>query len=67
MKKPGTPAIEDDSESGSAGVSADGFGARLPRLGAAVDAPVDPGFSPLPAPFDFVCVCTPPDVVPWAC
>ena len=33
MKNAGTPAIDEDSESGSAGVSAEGFGAFLPRLG----------------------------------
>jgi hypothetical protein len=43
MKNAGTPAIEDESESGSGGVSADGFGARLPRRGVAV---VPPGFGP---------------------
>jgi hypothetical protein len=33
MKNAGTPAIADDSESGSGGVSAEGFGARAPRSG----------------------------------
>ncbi len=42
MKNPGTPAIEEDSESGSGGVSAEGFGARLPRLGLACAPPVEP-------------------------
>src|ERR1700733_14200236 len=42
MKKPGTPAIEEDSDSGSGGVSAEGLGARLPRLGLAAEPPVLP-------------------------
>ena len=42
MKKPGTPAIELESDSGSAGVSAEGLGARLPRLGFAGEPPVFP-------------------------
>jgi hypothetical protein len=39
MKNAGTPAIADDSESGSGGVSADGFGARAPRWGFLVAPP----------------------------
>jgi hypothetical protein len=42
MKNPGTPEIDEDSDNGSGGVSADGFGARLPRFGFAVAPPVDP-------------------------
>jgi hypothetical protein len=48
------PAIEEDSDSGNGGVSADGFGARLPRCGLAAAPPLDPGRSrparPAPAP-----------------
>jgi hypothetical protein len=72
MKKPGTPAIDDDSESGSAGVSAEGFGARLPRFGFATVPPAAPrDFAP-----DFselgvvlggvVRFFAPARVVPWA-
>ena len=46
MKKAGTPAIDDDSDSGSGGVSADGCGALLPRLGVAVAAPFSPAAPP---------------------
>jgi hypothetical protein len=55
MKNCGTPAIEENSESGSGGVSADGEGARrLLRTFVAEDPPVDPRCAPLPArPGDF--------------
>src|SRR6478609_9952126 len=49
MKKPGTPAIEEDSDRGSGGVSAEGLGARLPSLGFAGDPPLEP-LRPPPAP-----------------
>ena len=53
MKKPGTPAIEEDSESGSGGVSAEGLGARLPRCGVAAEPPLEPLFPEPARPFDF--------------
>jgi hypothetical protein len=71
MKKPGTPAIEEDSESGSGGVSAEGFGARLPRLGLLVVPPVEPLPAPPPsAPLDLPwaeLAGRAPDELPWAC
>lgn len=41
MKNWGTPAIDEKSESGKAGVSAEGAGARRPRC-TAPEPPVDP-------------------------
>ncbi len=54
MKNAGTPAIDEDSDSGSGGVSAEGFGAALPRRGLAAAPPLDAVRSrparPAPAP-----------------
>jgi hypothetical protein len=46
MKNAGTPAIADDSESGSGGVSAEGFGARAPRCGLLGPPPFARGWWP---------------------
>src|ERR1041385_4174626 len=68
MKNPGTPAIEEDSERGSGGVSAEGFGARLPRLGLACAPPPEPFacFS-CEAPREVPDTCVPDGVFPCAC
>src|SRR6478735_3905358 len=71
MKNAGTPAIAEDSESGSGGVSADGFGARAPRWGL-LDAPpfARERWPPLGAPALLGPPACPPRcpaaVLPWA-
>lgn len=71
MKNAGTPAIEDDNDSGSGGVNAEGFGARLPRRGLAVVPPfvVEPP-APLPSALPLVPprarLGRPAGVAPWA-
>src|SRR3954470_20149875 len=66
MKKAGTPAIEEDSDSGSGGVSADGLGARLPRFGFACEPALAPSWPPGPC---LAVPCFPARldrVLPWA-
>src|SRR5664280_1410734 len=68
MKNAGTPAIEDDSESGSGGVSADGLRARFPRLSFAGEPPLAAPCSPA-AVLDLPRLprgAEPDGVVPWA-
>jgi hypothetical protein len=60
MKNAGTPEIDEDSDNGSAGVSAEGFGARLPRCGAFVEpSPVERPASFEPLACAWLCVCLP--------
>jgi hypothetical protein len=67
MKNAGTPAIEVESDSGSGGVSADGFGARLPRLGLATAFAPAVRREPPGLALARVCAAPPPaGVLPWA-
>jgi hypothetical protein len=68
MKNAGTPAIEEDSDSGNGGVSADGLGARFPSLSFAGEPPLVAPFLP-EAVVDLPRLAEPTDpdeVVPWA-
>src|SRR5882672_10334067 len=65
MKNAGTPAIEEDSDSGSGGVSAEGLGARFPRLSFAGEPPLAPCSAPVFA-LPLVRPAGAAGLVPWA-